>query len=71
DVNVLVVISRPFSPRHRRHPDHRTVSLTIKAPPRTPGRGLRHTASTAPTMTPTSSSSVAANTYGSKAEPEG
>src|SRR5680860_1278713 len=36
--------------------------MTTKAPPRTPGRGHRQTPSAAPTMTPTSSSSVAAHT---------
>lgn len=36
--------------------------MTTKAPPRTPGRGLGHAASAAPTLTRSSSSSVAANT---------
>ena len=57
--------------RHRSHhriapPDptpreHHSVNTSTKAPPRTPGRGLRHHRSTAPTVTPTSSSSVALN----------
>ncbi len=36
--------------------------VTIKAPSRTPERGPRHPAAAAPTMTPTCSPSVAANT---------
>ena len=47
----------------RRHAEQHTANTTTKAPPRTTGRGLRHHRTSAPAMTPTSSSSVALNSW--------
>jgi hypothetical protein len=44
-----------------RHGEQHTANTTTKAPPRTTGRGLRHHRTSAPAMTPTSSTSVALN----------
>ena len=54
----------PKSPPNNqpRHGEHQTANTTTKTPPRTSGRGLRHHRTSAPEMTPTSSSSLAVNT---------
>jgi hypothetical protein len=44
-----------------RHGEQHTANTTTKAPPRTTGRGLRHHRTSAPAMTPKSSTGVALN----------